>query len=113
VEVSLRIRSSSGRSIYFIAREAGNQGERRRRAAALQAAVGTAAVTASGELRARFIIRAVGMDRGGGVTPGACGTATPSAFQTGMYQTAIGAHHHRSHRDDNYRLPDGARVTSQ
>jgi len=84
----------------------------RRRAAALQADAGAAAVTASGELRARFIIRAVGMDRGGDA-PGACGTATPSAFQTGMYQTAIGAHHHRSHRDDNCRLPDGACVTSQ
>jgi arylsulfatase A-like enzyme len=29
---------------------------------------------------------------------------------TGMYQTTIGAHHHRSHRDDDYRLPDGVRV---
>jgi arylsulfatase A-like enzyme len=29
---------------------------------------------------------------------------------TGMYQTTIGAHHHRSHRDDGYRLPDGVRV---
>lgn len=28
-----------------------------------------------------------------------------SAIATGMYQTSIGAHHHRSHRDDNYRLP--------
>lgn len=33
-----------------------------------------------------------------------------SAFMTGMYQTAIGAHHHRSHRDDNYRLPAGVRL---
>jgi arylsulfatase A-like enzyme len=30
-----------------------------------------------------------------------------SAFMTGMYQTTIGAHHHRSHRDDGYRLPPG------
>ena len=29
-----------------------------------------------------------------------------------MYQTTIGAHHHRSHRDDGYRLPDGVRVAS-
>ncbi len=29
-----------------------------------------------------------------------------SAFMTGMYQTTIGAHNHRSHRDDGYRLPD-------
>ncbi|MCS6952487.1 MAG: sulfatase [Bryobacterales bacterium] len=28
-----------------------------------------------------------------------------SAIATGMYQTTIGAHHHRSHRDDGYRLP--------
>ena len=28
----------------------------------------------------------------------------PFAFATGMYQTAIDAHHHRSHRDDDYRL---------
>src|SRR4051812_34983554 len=33
-----------------------------------------------------------------------------SAFMTGMYQTTIGAHHHRSHRDDGYRLPPGVRV---
>ncbi|MCL5271303.1 MAG: sulfatase-like hydrolase/transferase, partial [bacterium] len=30
-----------------------------------------------------------------------------SAFMTGMYQTTIGAHNHRSHRDDGYRLPAG------
>jgi len=33
-----------------------------------------------------------------------------SAFMTGMYQTTIGAHNHRSHRDDGYRLPDGVRT---
>src|SRR5436309_3217186 len=33
-----------------------------------------------------------------------------SAFMTGMYQTTIGAHNHRSHRDDGYRVPDGART---
>lgn len=33
-----------------------------------------------------------------------------SAFMTGMYQTTIGAHNHRSHRDDNYTLPKGARL---
>src|SRR5689334_16073809 len=33
-----------------------------------------------------------------------------SAFMTGMYQTTIGAHHHRSHRDDGYVLPKGVRV---
>ncbi len=33
-----------------------------------------------------------------------------SAFMTGMYQTTIGAHHHRSHRDDGYTLPPGVRL---
>jgi len=33
-----------------------------------------------------------------------------SAFMTGMYQTTIGAHHHRSHRDDGYHLPAGVRI---
>ncbi|MEZ4829068.1 MAG: sulfatase [Bacteroidia bacterium] len=33
-----------------------------------------------------------------------------SAFMTGMYQTSIGAHNHRSHRDDGYRLPEGVKV---
>ena len=33
-----------------------------------------------------------------------------SAFMTGMYQTTIGAHNHRSHRDDGYHLPTGVRV---
>jgi N-sulfoglucosamine sulfohydrolase len=33
-----------------------------------------------------------------------------SAFMTGMYQTSIGAHNHRSHRDDGFTLPAGVRV---
>jgi N-sulfoglucosamine sulfohydrolase len=33
-----------------------------------------------------------------------------SAFMTGMYQTTIGAHQHRSHRDDGYTLPPGVKV---
>jgi N-sulfoglucosamine sulfohydrolase len=33
-----------------------------------------------------------------------------SAFCTGMYQTTIGAHNHRSHRDDGFKLPDGVKV---
>lgn len=33
-----------------------------------------------------------------------------SAFMTGMYQTTIGAHNHRSHRDDGFKLPDGVRI---
>src|SRR4051812_12388283 len=46
-----------------------------------------------------------------GVRYSRCFTTAPvcspsrSAFMTGMYQTTIGAHHHRSHRDDGYRLP--------
>jgi len=32
-------------------------------------------------------------------------SASRSAIMTGMYQTSIGAHHHRSHRDDGYLLP--------
>ncbi len=35
-----------------------------------------------------------------------------SAFMTGMYQTAIGAHNHRSHRDDGYELPKGVRLVT-
>lgn len=35
-----------------------------------------------------------------------------SAFTTGMYQTTIGAHNHRSHREDAYQLPQGVRVVS-
>jgi arylsulfatase A-like enzyme len=33
-----------------------------------------------------------------------------SAFMTGMYQTTIGAHNHRSHRDDGHKLPDGVKL---
>lgn len=36
-----------------------------------------------------------------------------SAFNTGMYQTTIGAHNHRSHRDDGYALPEGVRLISE
>ncbi len=35
-----------------------------------------------------------------------------SSFMTGMYAITIGAHNHRSHRDDGYKLPDGVRVLS-
>lgn len=35
-----------------------------------------------------------------------------SALATGMYQTTIGAHHHRSHREDGYTLPKGVRLLS-
>jgi len=36
-----------------------------------------------------------------------------SAMITGMYQTSIGAHHHRSHRDDGYTLPDPVRLITE
>lgn len=36
-----------------------------------------------------------------------------SAFMTGMYQTTIGAHNHRSHRADGYHLPDGVRLLTE
>jgi arylsulfatase A-like enzyme len=37
-----------------------------------------------------------------------CATSR-SAIMTGMYQTSIDAHHMRSHRDDDFRLPAGMR----
>ena len=37
-------------------------------------------------------------------------SASRSAFMTGMYQITIGAHHHRSHRDDEFKLPPDVRV---
>jgi len=30
-----------------------------------------------------------------------------------VYQTSIGAHNHRSHRDDGFRLPDGVKPLPQ
>ena len=42
------------------------------------------------------------------VTAPICSIAR-SALMTGMYQTSIGAHHHRSHRTDGYKLPAGVR----
>jgi N-sulfoglucosamine sulfohydrolase len=36
-----------------------------------------------------------------------------SALMTGMYQTAIGAHQHRSHREDGYRLPTGIKTITE
>ncbi len=45
----------------------------------------------------------------------ACPVCSPSrsGFMTGMYQTSIDAHNHRSHRDDGYRLPQGVRVITE
>lgn len=37
-------------------------------------------------------------------------SSSRSAFMTGMYQTSIGAHNHRSHRDDGFALPEGVKV---
>ena len=41
-----------------------------------------------------------------------CPVCSPSrsALITGMYQTSIGAHRHRSHRDDGYTLPEPYRM---
>ncbi len=41
-----------------------------------------------------------------------CPVCSParSAMMTGMYQTSIGVHNHRSHRDDDYRLPEPVKV---
>ncbi len=40
---------------------------------------------------------------------GVCSTSR-SSFMTGMYAMSIGAQNHRSHRKDNFALPDGVRV---
>ncbi len=37
-------------------------------------------------------------------------SSSRSAFNVGLYQTTTGTHHHRSHREDGYRLPDSARL---
>ena len=44
-----------------------------------------------------------------------CPVCSPSrsAFMTGMYQTTIGAHNHRSHRGDGHQLPDGVKVVTK
>jgi len=46
------------------------------------------------------------------VTAPVC-SASRSGFMTGMYQTSIGAHHHRSHRSDGYQLPGPTRVITE
>ncbi len=40
-------------------------------------------------------------------------SASRSAFNVGLYQTHTGAHNHRSHRTDGFRLPASARLVSQ
>jgi uncharacterized sulfatase len=40
-------------------------------------------------------------------------SAARSAMMTGMYQTSIGAHNHRSHREDAYTLPAPAEVITK
>jgi len=40
-------------------------------------------------------------------------SASRSAMITGMYQTSIGAHHHRSHRTDGYVLPEPVRLITE
>ncbi len=40
-------------------------------------------------------------------------SASRSAMITGMYQTSVGIHHHRSHRDDGYTLPEPVRLITE
>lgn len=40
-------------------------------------------------------------------------SASRSAFNTGVYQIHSGAHHHRSHRKDGWRLPNGIEIISK
>jgi arylsulfatase A-like enzyme len=40
-------------------------------------------------------------------------SSSRSAFNVGLYQIATGTHNHRSHRDDDYQLPEGARLVSE
>jgi N-sulfoglucosamine sulfohydrolase len=40
-------------------------------------------------------------------------SASRSAMITGMYQTSVGIHHHRSHRDDGYTLPAPVRMITE
>jgi len=40
-------------------------------------------------------------------------SASRSGFMTGMYQTSVGVHNHRSHRQDGYTLPDPVEVITQ
>ena len=40
-------------------------------------------------------------------------SAARSALMTGMFQTSIGAHNHRSHRDREYALPDGVPTVTE
>lgn len=44
-------------------------------------------------------------------TAAVCSTAR-SAFFTGMHATSIGAHHHRSHLNDGFELPEGVKMLS-
>ena len=39
-------------------------------------------------------------------------SAARSALMTGMFQTSIGAHNHRSHRESPYQLPQGVRTVT-
>ena len=45
-------------------------------------------------------------------TPAPVCSSSRSSFMTGMYSISTGAHHHRSHRGDGYRLPSGARLVT-
>ncbi len=40
-------------------------------------------------------------------------SSSRSAFNVGLYQTYTGTHDHRSHRDDEYQLPGGAKTVAE
>jgi arylsulfatase A-like enzyme len=46
-------------------------------------------------------------------TTGPVCSASRSAMITGMFQTSIGAHNHRSHRNDGYTLPEPVRMITE
>jgi arylsulfatase A-like enzyme len=46
-------------------------------------------------------------------TTGPVCSPSRSAMITGMFQTTIGAHNHRSHRDDGYTLPEPVRLITE
>jgi arylsulfatase A-like enzyme len=45
-------------------------------------------------------------------TPAPVCSSSRSGFMTGMYSLSTGTHHHRSHRGDGHRLPQGVRLVT-
>ena len=46
-------------------------------------------------------------------TPAPVCSASRSGFMTGSFQIATGAHHHRSHRKDGFKLPAGVKLVTE